>query len=136
MGNWHVVMPYDSRAAEWLGEQGFPHPEVQNGNRLPTFTEIEEAASLLGIGPDAPLLIDHHGNPDSFTIRGDLRLELELIRKLSERSGQQWVYPDCGSPAIVVDKCINPERVAAAWLRSLNAEDSWTAFLNDPCNAK
>ncbi|MDZ4689578.1 MAG: hypothetical protein SH850_31260 [Planctomycetaceae bacterium] len=51
MGNWHVVIPYDERATEWLTSQGFQHPASLPNNRLPTFAEIEEAAKVLGIGP-------------------------------------------------------------------------------------
>src|SRR5262249_18617074 len=122
-------MAYDERAAEWLAAQGYQHPPARPGNRPPTLDEIEEAARALGIGPDAPLLVDGVGAAESFIIRGDLVLELRLLRRLSERSGQLWVYPDCGSPAIVVDPATEPEAVAAAWLRSLHAADPWAAFL-------
>jgi hypothetical protein len=69
------------------------------------------------------------GVGDSFTIRGDLVLELHLLRRLVERVGQMWVYSDSGSPAIVVDPTIDPEAVAAAWIRAASADDSWTEFL-------
>ncbi len=128
MANWHLVVPYDERAADWLASQGYAHPAVKPGNRLPTLAEIEQTARSLEIGPDAPLLIDGAGFADSFTIRGDLVLELRLLRKLSELAGQLWVYPDCGSPAIVVDPATDPEAVAAAWLRSLDSDDPWAAF--------
>lgn len=128
VANWHLVVPYDDRATEWLSAQGYPHPSVRTGNRLPTLAEIEEAMRLLGITQDAPLLIDGHGIADSFTIRGDLFLELRLLRKLSESSGQLWVYPDCGSPAIVVDSTMDVKSVAAAWLASLHADDPWSEF--------
>jgi hypothetical protein len=129
VANWHLVVAYDERAAGWLTGQGYQHPAVHPGNRLPTLPEIEAAARALSIGPDAPLVIDGVGMADSFTIRGDLVLELHLLRKLSEQSGQLWVYPDSGSPAIVVDPSTDPEAVAAAWLAAQSAEDCWAAFL-------
>ena len=129
MANWHLVVAYDERATEWLAAEGYRHPPARPGNRLPTRDEIEEAARALGIGPDAPLRVEGVGVADSFTVRGDLVLELRLLRRLSERSGQLWVYPDSGSPAIVVDPTTDPEAVAAAWLQSQAAEDPWAAFL-------
>jgi hypothetical protein len=128
MANWHLVTAYDERAAEWLAGHGYKHPAALSGNRLPTLAEIESAVHELGIGLDA-LLIDGVSTTDSFTVRGDLVAELRLIRLLSLRSGQLWVYPDCGSPAIVVDSTTNPEVVAAEWLRSLDSSDPWAAFL-------
>ncbi|MEP1080226.1 hypothetical protein NDI52_33225 [Leptolyngbya sp. PL-A3] len=56
-------------------------------------------------------------------------LELHLLRRLVERVGQMWVYSDSGSLAIVVDPTIDPEAVAAAWIRAESADDSWTEFL-------
>src|SRR5262249_40833016 len=103
-------------------------PPVRPGNRLPTPAEIEAAVRVLEIGADM-LLIDGLGVADSFTVRGDLVAELRLMRCLSERAGQLWIYPDCGSPAIVVDPDSAPEAVGAAWLWSLDAPDSWVAFL-------
>jgi len=129
VANWHLIVPYDEWATEWLAAHGYRHPPVQSGNRLPTDSEIEEAVQELGITSNAPLYIDGVGVGDSFNIRGDLVLELRLLRRLAERVGQMWVYPDSGSPAIVVDPTIDPEAVAAAWLRSESADDSWTEFL-------
>jgi hypothetical protein len=128
VANYHLVVAYDERATEWLAEQGYPHPPARPGNRLPTFDEIEETVRFLGIGPGAPLIVDGVGVGDSFTIRGDLLLELRVLRKLCERCGQLWVYPDCGSPAIVVDAALSPEVVAEIWEKSNAADDSWKTF--------
>ena len=128
MANWHLVFPYDSRATEWLTAQGLPHPQLRPDNRLPTPAGIESAARDLGFGPHVSLLVDWLGSNDSFSIRGDLYLELKLIRKLAEACGQLWVYPDCGSPAIVVDSGINPHTVGDAWLAALDTEDPWSSF--------
>jgi len=128
LANWHLVVAYDERATEWLSSQGYPHPAARPGNRLPTPAEIEEAFQSLGFPPNALLYIDGFDLPDSFTVRGDLLLELRVLRKLCERSGQLWVYPDCGSPALVIDATIEPAEVAAAWLGSLNADDPWREF--------
>ncbi len=135
MANWHLVTAYDERAAEWLAVQGYRHPPARPGNRLPTPAEIEEAARALGIGPDA-LLVNGVGVADSFTVRGDLVAELRLVRRLTERAGQLWVYPDCGSPAVVVDPTTDAEAVAAAWLRSLDSPDPWAAFLGRASDAE
>ncbi len=135
MANWHLVTTYDERAAEWLAGQGFQHPLARPGNRLPTLDEIEAAIHALAIGPD-DLLVDGVGIADSFTVRGDMVAELRLVRLLSERSGQLWVYPDCGSPAVVVDPATDPEAVAASWLQSLDAPDPWVAFLGSAPDAE
>ena len=129
MGNWNIVMQYDDQAAAWLSDEGYQHPPVSPGNRLPTPLEIEEATNAIGIEADAMLLVDDSGLPRSISVRGDLVLQLRLLHRLSGKSGQLWLYPDSGSPAIVIDSAIDPESVAAAWLRSLNAPDPWAAFL-------
>lgn len=128
MANWHIVVPYDDRATDWLAEQGYPHPPARPGNRLPTGAEVEQAVRALGLPPDVPLAIDFARNGESLTVRGDLLLELRVLHKLCERCGQLWVYPDCGSPAIVIDAVSSPEFIAEAWLTSLDANDSWQAF--------
>lgn len=134
MANWHVVLAYDERATKWLAEQGYQHPPARPGNRLPTENEIEEAVRALGIGSD--VYVDGVGVGDSFTVRGDLVAELRLVRRLSEQAGQLWVYPDCGSPAIVVDPDTDPNSVAAAWLRSLDSPDPWATFLGSGPDAE
>jgi len=136
VANWHIVAAYDEQAADWLAGHGYLHPRVRPGNSMPTPAEIEEAVRTLGLEPDVPLAIGDAGLPDSFAIRGDLVLELRLLRKLSERAGQLWLYPDCGSPAIVVDPATDPEAVATAWLRSLRADDPWAAFLGRVSNSE
>src|SRR4051794_20633106 len=80
VANWDIVLAYDEQASDWLASQGYGHPPVRPGNRLPTFAEVEEAAVALGIGPDAPLLVDTIGATDSLRMRGDLVLELRLLR--------------------------------------------------------
>ncbi len=135
MANWHLVVAYDEGATDWLAAQGYRHPPARPGNRLPTEAEIAAAVRALGIGPDA-LLVDGAGGADSFRVRGDMVAELRLLRLLSERAGQVWAYPDCGSPAVVVDPATDPEAVAAAWLRSLDAPDPWAAFLGRTSDAE
>ena len=71
MANWHLVA-YDERATEWLASEGYQHPPARPGNRLPTLAEIEQAAQALGIGADAPLLVDGVGVANSFTIRAGI----------------------------------------------------------------
>ena len=87
MANWHLVIAYDKRAADWLAAQGYRHPPARPGNRLPTKDEIAAAFQALGISQEV-LLVDGGGNPDTFTIRGDLVQELRLLRHLSESAGQ------------------------------------------------
>jgi hypothetical protein len=43
MGNFDLVMPYDSRMESWLGENGYPHPKAKPDNRYPTKQEIFDA---------------------------------------------------------------------------------------------
>jgi hypothetical protein len=128
VANWHFVFPYDEAAADWLAGEGFPHPPARPGNRLPTWTEVEDAAKAVGIPPDAPLAIELSTDGESLKMRGEVLLELRVLRRVSELCGQLWVYPDCGSPALVIDSSSSPEPLAAAWLASLSAEDSWRAF--------
>ena len=135
MANWHFVFPYGQDAADWLASEGYPHPPVRPGNRLPTWAEVERAVRILRLPPDAPLVIKPSADGESLLMRGDMLLELRVVRWLSEFCGQQWVYPDCGSPAIVIDASSSPEPLARAWLASLIAEDSWRSFYLRGCNA-
>jgi hypothetical protein len=140
MANWHFVFAYDRRATDWLAEQGYPHPLARPGNRLPTHEEVLQAWTALGLPTNAPLLVEgtdeYDSEEDCFQVRGDLVLELKLLRCLCENCGQLWVYPDCGSPAIVVDATMSPERIAAAWLETTAGEDSWAAFHDRVYRAK
>ena len=132
MANWHLVFRYDGRATDWLAERGYPHPAARPGNRLPTRDEVSWSWAALGLAPTAALAVDGFddvaGDEDCFKVRGDLVLELRLLRHLCESCGQLWVYPDCGSPAIVVDAALSPERVAAAYREAEAADDGWAAF--------
>jgi hypothetical protein len=127
MGNWHLVVAYDTRATDWLAAEGYRHPVALPHNRLPSEAEIEAAVATLGLDHN-DLVIDSVDS-DSFRVRGDLVAELRLLRLLCEHAGQLWVYPDCGSPAMIVDSTIDPEAVAASWLKSLETPDPWIAFL-------
>lgn len=129
MANWDFVFAYDDRAASWLAEQALPHPAVRSGNRLPTEAEVTAACATLGFGPDSPLRVEFsRANPGDFVIRGDLLLELRLLRLLCVSCGQLWLYPDTGEPAIVVDCALVPERTDIEYTRALAADDSWAAF--------
>ena len=128
MANWHFVMPYDDAAADWLAQQGYPHSPARAGNRLPSWAEVEQVVRRLGLPADAPLVVDLAGDGETLKVRGDMLLELRVVRGLCDRCGQLWVYPDCGSPAILIEASSSPEAVAAAWEASLAAEDSWRAF--------
>ena len=128
MANWHLVVPYDKAAADRLASEGFPRPPARPGNRLPTWAEVEHATQALGTPPDAPLVIELSADGESRKMRGDVLARDALLRWVSELCGQLWVYPDCGSPAIVIDSSSSPEPLAAAWIASLDAEDSWQSF--------
>lgn len=128
MANWDHVFAYDDDAADWLEAQGYPHPPAWPGGRLPTRAEVERAVAALGLPDPGPLAIELDGDRDSLKVRGDTLLELRLVRSLCEACGPLWLYPDCGSPAIVVDASAAPEELAASWLASLDVEDSWRAF--------
>jgi hypothetical protein len=47
---------------------------------------------------------------------------------LCDGCGQLWVYPDTGSPEIVVEAATDPEAVAAMWEEAERAEDAWRSF--------
>lgn len=128
MANWDFILPYDGEAADWLGRQGYPHPPVRAGNRLPTWAEVARVVEALGLPNDAPLAAEMSQDGETLKMRGELLLELGLLRGLCAACGQLWLYPDCGSPAIVVDATILPGAVAEAWHASLDAEDCWQAF--------
>lgn len=129
MANKDFVFAYDQRAADWLQEQGLPHPAARQVNRLPTEAEVAKALGALRLTPRSSLQVEFPGAvPNCFTIRGDLVLELRLLRLLCEACGQLWLYPDTGDPAIVVDSTLLPERTDAEYQRALAAEDSWGAF--------
>ena len=128
MANWHYIMPYDEAITDWLATKGLPHPAVNPGSRLPTWSEVEEAVESIGLPDDAPLVIDASHDGELLKFRGDLLLELRIIHHLSERCGQLWIYPDCGSPPIVVDAWTSPELIAAVYMESLDDIDSWSAF--------
>ncbi|MCG8584594.1 MAG: hypothetical protein MI757_07780, partial [Pirellulales bacterium] len=90
MANWDFVFAYDERATDWLTEQGYPHPPVQSGNRLPTTGDVKWAVGSRATSiDDYPLIItdfdwdDDDASPDdAFKLRGDLVLELELLIRL------------------------------------------------------
>lgn len=129
VANKDFVFPYDRKAADWLSTQGLPHPTVRPGNRLPTEAEAAKAWAVLGLTPDSPLHFEFtDADRRCFTIRGDLVLELRLLRLLCEACGQLWLYPDTGEPPIVVDSTLLPERTDAEYRRALASEDSWTSF--------
>jgi hypothetical protein len=96
-----------------------------------------QAWAAEGFSASTPLVLDNTDDFDDdegcFRVRGDLVLELRLLRRLCEDCGQLWVYPDCGSPAIVVDAALSPERVAAAYSEAEAAEDNWAAFHESVC---
>src|SRR5258708_4325120 len=43
MSNHDLIFPYAAHFDEWLTQQGYPHPAVRPGNRLPTFDDIDWA---------------------------------------------------------------------------------------------
>jgi hypothetical protein len=128
MATWDFVTVYCEEAAAWLADQGYAHPPLRPDNRLPTPDEVEAVARSLDYDWSR-LVVDGLGVGDSFMLRGDKAAELTLLRRLAERAGQLWLYPGSGDPAIVVDATTDPDAVAAAWHRSLDAPDSWAAFL-------
>ena len=128
MAHWDFIFPYNDEAADWLMGQGYPHPPVRPGNRLPTWAEVEGAVLALGLQDTMSLamMMDHDG--DCLKGRGDLLLELRVVHSLCQECGQLWIYPDTGLPAIVVDAFVSPEGLAEIWLACQDLEDNWQVF--------
>jgi len=133
MANWDLVVAYDSRATDWLVERGHPHPAVQPGNRLPCTAEVSSAWRKHD--PDKVLLIDNFDWNDeayvpdeAFKLRGDETVELKVLVELCVRCGQLWMYPDTGSPAIIVDASLDIERTLRLYREVFDPEDGWERF--------
>ena len=140
MANWDFVVPYDTRAAAWLLERQLPHPIVCQGNRLPTTGEVVSAWRHFDLSQS--ILIDGFDWDDatsvpneSFKIRGDLLVTLQVLVKLCERCGQLWLYPDTGEPAIVVNQSTDAARVVDLLTVAGKTNDSWHYFYNNMYSA-
>jgi hypothetical protein len=136
MANWDFVFAYDSRATDWLAEQGLPYPAVRPGNRLPCTSEV--AAAWRRHDSDKLLLIDDfdwndeaYVPEDAFKLRGDELVELAVLVELCVKCGQLWMYRDTGAPAIVVDASLDLERTMRLHMMVSSCDDSWERFYRE-----
>ena len=133
MSNWDFVTAYDSQATDWLAEQRLPFPAVRPGNRLPSTLEITTAWRKYD--HDMLILIDNfrwnddHYIPETyFKMKGDWRVELNVLTDVCNKCGQLWMYPDTGAPAIVIDAMLDVERTLGLYERYYWADDGWERF--------
>jgi hypothetical protein len=132
MANWDFITEFNSEASDWLEQQNLPHPSVSN-SKMPTTQQIlsawklyDERDSVLidGFRWDAPDYVP----ADGFKMRGDRRIELQILRTICEHCGRLWLYPDTGEPAIIVDEATDPEQVSRFHAECGRLEDSWERF--------
>jgi hypothetical protein len=133
MGNWNYVFPLNREAVDWLDEEGFPHPPLVSGNRMPTTREINDAFVSLGETPDhlqIDLDFEHpdHVPNECFKIRGDIVAKLKLLHYLARSCGQLWLYPDTGEIAVIMDYSMDPDAVARTWLEASERDHDWRYF--------
>jgi hypothetical protein len=136
MGNWDLAIRYDERATSWLTSQELPHPRARSQNRHPTTSDIIWALQETGYAKSPPvILIDgidwnapQFAAGDGFTIRGDRLAAIRVLKKLAQRCGQIWLYPDTGEPAIVVDESTDPESIFHLHAACTSVQDSWEKF--------
>ena len=125
VGNWDLVLPYDTRATTFLANEGLPHPVVRAGNRAPTMRELRS----IGVNHDVTWDVmerDDDAVLDHLRMRAaTYEAELRAVYAIAEICGQQWVYPDSGAPSIVVDPQIEFARALAVWTAAQDREDGW-----------
>lgn len=155
MANYDFVTPYDAAMAQWLKEQGYPHPIVRASNRFPAKEEIQQAIAKTGSlevqdaeareffavkkgterGKGYETRVgcsdwDRLGqsSKDSITMHGSFRAELLIVEMLSHRCGQLLLYPDTGDPAVIVEPGMDVDRVFRLWKEATARADSWEHF--------
>lgn len=155
MANFDFVMPYDARMEAWLSEQEYPHPRIGPLNRFPTKEEIFEAVMATGTlevqcADEVDFFVVERGTKpngayqirigcsnwdqlgtsenDSFTMHGFFKTELELLKILSHKCGQLLLYPDTGSPAVIVHPGMDVEMIEKLWDESHDQQDPWRYF--------
>jgi hypothetical protein len=155
MANFDLVLPYDKRMETWLREKEYPHPEAVPHNRFPTKQEIFDAIVSTGTlevecaeqvdffavrkgieGRGYEIRIgcskwDRLGasDTDSITMHGGFfKTELVILEILSHKCGQLLLYPDTGSPAVIVQPGMDAEKTDRLWHEAHNQEDSWAYF--------
>ena len=122
MSNFEIVMTYDDEYAEWLHQQGYPHPPVRPGNEMPTTADMKWALEAFDdlvfdypageqeldvrVEGDATAGFDvrdfdwDESNTipgDCFVVHGHTGTILSVLIKLCERCGQLLFYPDSGA---------------------------------------
>ncbi len=152
MGSCDVVIRYGEDAAAWLAAQKLPHPPVKVENRdatpedvmwalretghdtAPHETTEDIERALRETGYDTSPLnstgwVEWKFTPaGGFTARGDRLAAIRVLRKLAERCGQIWLYPDTGEPPIVIDESTDPDSIFRLHLSCSSAEDPWREF--------
>ena len=132
MANWDFIYAFNSEAADWLDGENLPHP-TPSTSLMPTTNQIvnawrqfDDTQSVLidGFDWDSP----NDTPDDGFKMRGDLTIELEILKSICQSCGQLWLYPDTGTPAIIVDATIDPVRVTEFHKECNQFEDSWERF--------
>jgi hypothetical protein len=145
MANYDFVMPYKSEMEAWLRKNGYPHPKVNPLNRLPIRQEIFDAIASVGWlavedddseeffavpkeNPARSYEIRIGEGSESITMHGHFKTELLIVEILSHRCGQLLLYPDTGSPAVIVQPGIDIEVTDRLWREAEQRRDSWEYF--------
>lgn len=155
MANFDFVMPYDARMETFLREKGYPYPKAHPHNRFPTKQELFDAISSTGThrvecAEEADFFVVRRGTTDkgyeirigcsnwehlgtsetdSFTMHGGpFRTELIVLEIVSHQCGQLVLYPDTGSPAVIIQTGMDTERTAKVWEDAHTQDDSWGYF--------
>lgn len=149
MANYDYVFAYDTRYEQWLTQQGYSHPAVQPANRLLATGDLKWALATYPSltfdgrftfgryiheqGNDAYVLCiegfdwnDDMAQPgECFKVRGDPLWEFTLLVKLCQRCGQLLLYPDTGSPAVILNATNDPEQIHTLWREAYTRDDGW-----------
>jgi hypothetical protein len=155
MANFDLVLPYDERMEVWLRERRYPFPRATPHNRIPTKQEIIDAIESTGthevecagerdffavrkgaVGRGYEIRIGCSNwkrlgasATDSFTMHGGFfKTELVVLEILPHKCGQLLLYPDTGSPAVIIQPGMDVERTDRIWHEAHQEDDSWTYF--------
>ena len=152
MANNDFVFPYDEGLEAWLRAEDYACPRARAGNRFPSKSEF--LAAIDGLGeftvwdreqneffatrardPGGGYVLNVDSRWDAvgtgkfyLAIRGDLTVELAVLERLSGLCGQLVLYPDTGSPCVIVAQGTDIERLAAVWGEAHSQPDPWGYF--------
>jgi hypothetical protein len=136
MATWNIVFPYSADDRDGLREEGYPCPEVVEGNRAPTAGEVHSACERIQtvLGHQlSPLDCFDPGfnwnNPEAIATSlrmGGPRLgDWYLLLELSRTCGQLFFMPGSGPSAVVIEPGMDAEVIAAVYEEASNHEDGW-----------